>query len=169
MVIKLKLETLVVGQLQANCYVITKNDKSIIIDPGDEAEKIINFCKDKNVVGVLITHSHFDHVGALKEIEDNFNIRVNNVKEDFGYEVIKTPGHTSDSVTYYFPLEKIMITGDFLFEGSIGRMDLPTGSVSDMQKSLDIISKYDNEIKIYPGHGNASVLGREKQYFNYYI
>lgn len=165
----MKIETLVVGTLQANCYIITKEDKSLIIDPGDEGDRIIEFCKNKNIIGVLITHKHFDHVGALKKIEEHFKIKVNSIISDFKYEIIKTPGHTIDSVTYYFPEEKVMITGDFLFKGSIGRMDLPTGSVSDMKKSLELISKYNDDIKIYPGHGNPSILGKEKQYFNYYI
>lgn len=60
------IDKVVVGPLAENCYIVTKNEKTIIIDPGDEGKKIIDVAKDKNVVGVLITHHHFDHIGALK-------------------------------------------------------------------------------------------------------
>ena len=58
----MKVERLIVGDLEENCYILTKNNKTLIIDPGDESTKIINFCKNKNVIGVLVTHHHFDHI-----------------------------------------------------------------------------------------------------------
>lgn len=165
----MKIETLVVGYLKENCYVITKNNKSIIIDPGDEADKIINHCKDKTIVGVLITHHHFDHVGALKEIEAYFKVKESTNVSGFDFEVIDTPGHTSDSKSFYFKDDNVMFTGDFLFKGTVGRMDLPTGSEIDMKKSLEKIESYADDIKIYPGHGDTTILGREKPYFTYYL
>ncbi len=60
----MKIDTLVVGSLQENCYVVTIGNNSFIVDPGDEAERIISACKDKNVKEILVTHHHFDHVGA---------------------------------------------------------------------------------------------------------
>lgn len=169
MVINLKIERIVVGELQENCYIVTKENKSIIIDPGDELDKIIDKIRDKNIVGILITHHHFDHIGALSEIEKYLNIKANNDINYFDLEVIKTPGHTSDSVTFYFKEDKVMFTGDFLFERSIGRMDLPTGSYEDMKKSLEKIKEYPQDITIYPGHGNSSMLGKEIPYFNFYL
>ena len=74
------------------------------------------------------------------------------------FQVIATPGHTNDSKTFYFPEEKVMFTGDFLFYNSIGRMDLPTGSQEDMQKSLEKISNYPLTTKIYPGHFYSGTL-----------
>ena len=68
----------------------------------------------------------------------------------------------------YFKNEKVMFTGDFLFYRSIGRTDLDTGSDIDMIKSLEKISKYPDDIVIYPGHGPKSTLGREKNNFKYY-
>ena len=62
--INMKIDILVVGSLQENCYVVTIGDNSFIVDPGDEAERIINACKDKNIKEILVTHHHFDHVGA---------------------------------------------------------------------------------------------------------
>lgn len=155
----MKIKCLVVGELMANCYLLEKDGKVLIIDPGDEFEKI-----DKVISGeveeILVTHSHQDHIGALKELEDKYQIKHNTFKkETFKYEVIKTPGHTSDSLSFYFPEEKVMFTGDFLFANSIGRMDMPTGSRKDMESSLLKISKYPLDTVICPGHYYTSMLG----------
>ena len=88
---------------------------------------------------------------------------------DFDYEIIKTPGHSSDSITFYFKKEKIMFVGDFIFENGIGRTDLESGSIIDMKNSLAKISKYDDDIILYPGHGNKTILGKEKIRFNSYF
>lgn len=165
----MKIDILVVGDLEENCYIVTKNNKTIIIDPGDEAQRIIDFCKNLNVVEVLITHHHFDHIGALKEIENYFNIKENEVSGYFNYEIIKTPGHTNDSISYFFKEDNVLFSGDFIFNGTIGRMDLPTGSISDMKDSLKLINRYNDNIIIYPGHGNKTTLGKEKNNFKYYL
>ena len=80
---------------------------------------------------------------------------------NFNFKVIYTPGHSNDSISFYFPNEKVMFTGDFLFEGTIGRVDLPTGSEKDMFYSLQLIKKYPEDILIYPGHGEVSTLKEE--------
>lgn len=164
----MQIDTLVVGALQENCYIITKNNFSIIIDPGDEALKIIEACKNKNVKEILVTHNHFDHVGALKEVENYFKLKANNKSGYFDYEVIYNPGHSADSKTFYFKENKVMFCGDFIFYGTIGRTDLETGSDLDMIKSLKLIQKYPDEITLYPGHGPKTTLGDEKKRFNYY-
>lgn len=164
----MQIERIVVGDLEENCYILTKNNRTIIVDPGDEALKIIKSLSDKNVVGVLITHHHFDHIGALKEIEEYFKIKESRKIEGFKYEIIETPGHTSDSVSYYFPDDKVLFAGDFLFLNSIGRTDLPTGNDIEMQKSLELIRKYPDDVVVYPGHGEATTLGHEKDNFKYY-
>ena len=64
-----KIERVVVGKVEENCYVVTINDKTYLIDPGDESEKIEKYLKDKNLVAILVTHHHFDHVGALEYFE----------------------------------------------------------------------------------------------------
>lgn len=165
----MQVKCVVVGYLQENCYIVTVGDKSIIIDPGDEADKIISECEGLNVVEALITHNHFDHIGALNEIEKKFGIKANTKTNHFNYEIIKTPGHTDDSISFYFPNEKVLFSGDFLFLGTIGRTDLPTGNIDDMKKSLELISKYDDDIIVYPGHGNNTILGYEKKRFNRYF
>ena len=157
----MNIKRVVVGNLEENCYIVEKDNKCIIIDPGDEADKIISNITCK-VVGILITHYHFDHIGALDELKEKYNIKDNNYNIDgFNFEVLDTPGHTSDSKTYYFREDNIMFVGDFLFKDGIGRMDLPTGSVNEMKKSLDNIFTYPSNTVIYPGHGDKSTLGEE--------
>lgn len=165
----MKIETIVVGMLQENCYIGTVGDYSFIVDPGAEADKIIAACQGKNVKEILITHHHFDHIGALGELEDYFHLKENVNTKTFKYEVIKTPGHTSDSLTYYFPDENVMFTGDFVFYHTCGRTDLPTGSDEEMRNSLKLISEYPSDIDVYPGHGPKTLLGKEKANFKYYI
>ena len=173
------LKVIKVGYLEENCYIISSS-KTIVIDPGDESDKIIAYLKDNNLDlnSILITHHHEDHIGALDDLLEYKKVDVydnSNLKEGlqeisgFNIEVIYTKGHTDDSVTYYFKDYNMMFVGDFIFEGSIGRMDLPTGSISDMKESLNKIIKYDKDIVIYPGHGDKTKLGYEiknNYYFN---
>ena len=165
----MEIENVIVGPLDNNCYLVTKNAKTIIIDPGDEASKIIAACQNKNVVGVIVTHHHPDHIGALKEIENYFHIKESIQVPGFDYQVLKTPGHTSDSICFYFPDEKVLFSGDFIFFHTIGRTDLPTGSDEEMKKSLAFIKNYPDDIKVYPGHGASTILGVEKQTFKHYL
>ena len=156
------IKRIIVGNLQENCYILEKNSKCLIIDPGDEANKIIDNIKCP-VVGILITHNHFDHIGALNTLKEKYNVIENNYEIDgFDFDVINTPGHTNDSKTFYFKDDNIMFVGDFIFKDSIGRMDLPTGNVEDMKRSLDTIFKYPSNTIIYPGHGDSTTLEKEK-------
>lgn len=167
----MQIECVIVGDYRTNCYILSINNDCIIIDPGDEYDKIKNKIENKNILAILITHRHFDHIGALNQIINNQNIKIydySNLVEaeykinNFVFQVLYTKGHTNDSVTYYFEKEKIMFTGDFLFENSVGRTDMPTGDYNEMLKSIDLIKKYDDDIIVYPGHGNRTKLGLEK-------
>ena len=160
------VKTIKVGYLETNCYILIKNDKALIIDPGDEYNKIYEEIKGLKVQAILITHYHFDHIGALKYFNNIKKIDYTQEEKEyqigeFKFEIIKTPGHTNDSITYYFKEEKIMFVGDFVFEESIGRTDLETGNMIEMEKSIEKIKKYPKNIQIYPGHGNATTLNRE--------
>ena len=169
------IETIVVGPLETNCYIITKDNKCLIVDPGDESNKIIKAIDKKEVLGILLTHSHFDHIGALNEIKDYYNVLVydyNNEKNieigPFNFEIIDTKGHKEDSITFYFEEDKVMFTGDFLFKGSIGRMDLEGGNEFEMDKSINLIKTYPDDITIYPGHGPKTNLLYEKNFNPYF-
>ena len=145
----MQVNRLVVGDLETNCYILINNNKCLIIDPGDEYEKIKNEVSNKEVVGVIITHHHFDHIGALNYFNKSLILDKSNLEEKeydingFKFEVIYTPGHKEDSITIYFKEQNIMFTGDFIFKGTIGRMDLEGGNALDMKKSLDKLKKYD--------------------------
>ena len=165
----MQIKCIPVGYLQANCYIVSIDNKAILIDPGDEAQKIESHLNGLELVGILLTHNHFDHTGALSYFEEKYHLKHNEKIYGFSYEIIKTPGHTKDSLTFYFPEEKIMFTGDFLFKETIGRMDLPGGSVEDMKKSLELISNYDDDIIVYPGHEEKTILGEEKKLFQFYF
>lgn len=158
---------MVVGYLEENCYILRKDNKVIVIDPGDEYEKIKKEIGTDNVVRVLITHSHFDHVGALSYFDKNIVYDFSNLEEreydieSFKFKTVFTPGHSSDSVSYYFEDVNSLFCGDFIFYESIGRCDLPTGDEGVMKESIDKIKKYPRDMKIYPGHGKSTILGYE--------
>ena len=160
----MELRCIKVSPYRTNCYVLVKNHMALVIDPGDEYEKIKACIGDDKVIGVLVTHGHIDHVGATGYFEKVYNY--DNLKEGkykigpFKFEVIYVPGHSSDSIAYYFYDDDKMFTGDFLFKGTVGRMDLPTGSPTDMKNSLNKIKNYP-DAKIYPGHGDFSTLDYE--------
>lgn len=167
----MQIERLVAGYLQENCYILSKENECLIIDPGSDYPFIKNIIEDKKVVGILLTHSHFDHIGAVADLVKDYKVGVysyknldegNKIIGKFNFDVILTPGHSSDSITFYFKEDKIMFTGDFLFKENIGRCDLPTGNISAMKRSLNKIKTYDDDVTIYPGHGEMSTLKYEK-------
>lgn len=161
-----------VGYLQTNCYILIEQGSCLIIDPGDQYYSIESQIGHNQILGVLITHRHPDHIGALEQIQKTYNPKIfekNNLTEGkyeigpFRFEVINTPGHTSDSITFFFYDYNFMFTGDFLFKNSIGRTDMPTGNMDQMKESLEKIKEYSDRIRIYPGHGDTTNLGDEKQ------
>ena len=165
----LKVDTVVNGYLEENCYLIHDDKNTLIIDPGSESEKIISKINELklNVKGILITHSHFDHIGALKEIKNKYNVEVidnDNRKENvcFKYKIIENYGHTMDSISFYFYEDKIMFTGDFVFRGSIGNYE--EENERTMYESLEEFKKLDKDIVIYPGHGEYSTVDLELKY-----
>ena len=166
----MKIDRVIVGVLDTNCYIISKNNKCIVIDPGDEFEKINKVIDNKDIVAIIVTHYHFDHIGALKYFDNDLILDRSNLQEkeynfdDFKFEVIYTPGHKEDSITIYFKEENVMFTGDFIFKGSIGRTDLEGGNIKDMINSLNKISKYNSSIIVYPGHGDKTTLSLELIY-----
>lgn len=163
----MKIENIVVGYLEENCFILEKDNKILIVDPGDEGEKIIDKINGREILGVLITHNHFDHVGALSYFEDYNIYSSSNLEEKeynigpFKFDVIFTPGHSSDSTSYYFEDDNVIFSGDFIFYENIGRCDLPSGDFNSMLESIDKIKKYPSDMVIYPGHGESTILSYE--------
>lgn len=169
----MKIDRVIVGELETNCYVLKQNNECLVIDPGAEYNKIKEAIDKSKVLGVIVTHSHFDHIGALSNFEEEIIYDINKLEEKeykigcFNFDIIYTPGHKEDSITIYFRKEKVMFTGDFLFKGTIGRTDLPGSDHKKMIDSLNKISKYDKDIEIYPGHGKSTYLRDEVDLIKY--
>lgn len=160
----------VTGVLDENCYVLRQDDSCLVVDPGDDYTKIKEAIGEHKVLGVLLTHSHFDHIGALRNFLTKRSVKIfkkSNVLEQgyqlgpFAFTVLFTPGHSKDSITFYFQEENLMFVGDFIFKNSIGRCDLPGGDEKEMQQSISKIKVYDKGIVLYPGHNESTSLGEE--------
>lgn len=171
----MEIENVVVGLLETNCYIISHGNECLIIDPGDDADKIKQVVNKKKVRGILITHHHFDHIGALEILQKFYKVEIYDfyhLKEgsyqigSFLFDMILTPGHKEDSVSFLFG--KNMFVGDFVFKGTVGRTDLEGGNFSKMQQSIQKLKTYSNDIRLYPGHGEATTLGEEKQYNSFF-
>lgn len=181
----MKIERFVCGLLESNGYVIYQDDgrDCFIIDPGYGAKKFSGFVRahDLDVKGILLTHHHYDHVGAVKKLKAEFDCPVYMHRADcdmYGkpvdvymedgdvidvdgetIRVISTPGHTRGSVCFFSEKSRVMFTGDTIFNVDLGRTDLEDGSESDMQATIrNIVDKWDNDIYIYPGHGDGCTM-----------
>ncbi|MFC1756685.1 MBL fold metallo-hydrolase [Patescibacteria group bacterium] len=154
----LNVYTIKVGSLRTNCYIVN----NIIIDPGDDAEKIIKFIEEKNLKpkGIFVTHWHFDHVRALEDIKEHFNIK--ELKEFDNFKVIETSGHSKDDISIV--VEDNVFSGDCLFKNTVGRTDLPGSDKIKMKESLDKLIQLPDHFKVYPGHGPASTIGEERKH-----
>jgi hydroxyacylglutathione hydrolase len=200
------LETIVVGALAVNCYIVgcEKTHEAAVIDPGDDAAKITSALKKDGLKlkYIILTHAHFDHAGAAKELKEHTGARVlvhekdaallmnteaqaalfgmhaapapkpdGFVKEgdvvkvgDLRLKVIETPGHTPGGISIYIASEKVVFTGDTLFWGSIGRTDLPAGNYKTIIHSLKVkLGALPDDTKVYPGHGDDTSIGFEKE------
>ena len=170
----MNIKTVIVGGLETNCYIVENDDECLVIDPGNEFLKIKNGI-NKKVVGVLLTHRHFDHIGALKEMLEHYGVAVYdraNLSEgkcsigSFDFLVNYNFGHTMDSISFIF--DNIMFSGDFIFKGCIGRTDLG-GDFDMMQDSIRKILNLEKNYKIYPGHGDSTTLDEEREMLKFYL
>jgi hydroxyacylglutathione hydrolase len=197
------VRTFTVGPVQENCHVARRGGarEAIVIDPGDEAPLLIDAVADLDVAAILLTHTHFDHVGAVAplaratgaevwcpEIEvpvladimrfvpwpgfgpyesydADHTVAGGERLELAGFEidVIFTPGHSPGHVTYAIPAEQAIFSGDVLFEGSIGRTDLPGGDTATLMRTLaSLVESLPDETVVYPGHMGNTTIGRER-------
>lgn len=171
-----KIKFLEVGPLLTNCYLIFSKGEIVVVDPGGEVDDILSLIeKEKAKLKYIInTHSHPDHIFGNEAIKkktgakilmhdlekefinfkpDKFLKEGNEIKiGDITLEVLHTPGHTKGSICLLG--DHFIFTGDTLFKDGIGRTDLVGGSMKEMEKSLDKISKFLKPgIIVYPGHG----------------
>ena len=187
------IKTLPVGQLEANCYVVT-DEKTLdcaVIDPGDESNTILDYLEDNKLSckAILLTHGHFDHVGAVQDLAAETDCDVYIAEADLSLppmitngklyythtypasgtlnlaglaiRVLPTPGHTPGSVCLL--VEDTMFSGDTLFQGSCGRTDLPGGSWEQIAASLKTLAALPGDYRVLPGHGGETTLDRERQ------
>ena len=193
----LQIHKLTLGLYQTNCYIIRADGSTgcCVIDPGYEPDTILAHLNAHGltVEAILLTHGHFDHVGAVKELVARTDCRVYLCAEELSMppmmtagplyytdtygegdtltlaglsiRVIRTPGHTPGSVCLL--VENAMFSGDTLFADSCGRTDLPGGDWSAILKSLKRLAAMDGDYTVYPGHGASTTLSAEKQYNPY--
>ena len=180
------ITTMPLGMLQTNCYILSQGDRCLVIDPGDEAQKVLAFLEQQNLTleAILLTHGHFDHVGAVTPLASETDCRVFLCEEDLAlprtmtagplyhtdfytegdrltlagmtFEVLHTPGHTPGSVCLRFGNH--LFSGDTLFAGSCGRTDFPGSSPAAMGLSLSRLAQLEDEISVYPGHGESTTI-----------
>lgn len=197
------IERVVVGPLQTNSYIIGEETtgEAIIIDPGDEPDRIMDLIKEHNlkVITIVCTHGHFDHIGATGDIKrmtgakvliHSEEVEIYNTARDqaafWGYEiddipepegfigesdevragnicfkVLHTPGHSPGGICLYG--EGIVITGDTIFQGSVGRTDFPGGDIIQLKQSVKRLLDLPEETKILSGHGPETTVGREQR------
>jgi hydroxyacylglutathione hydrolase len=221
----LDVRAFTVGPVQENCYIVSAEEgsgppqeglrRALIVDPGEEPGRLLQAAQSLGVKieAILITHCHFDHIGAVApvaratgapvycpEIERPLLADVMNwVPPGFGpfesYEadhtvsggerlslagldvgVLLTPGHSPGHVTYAISpsaagegergaqsTETALLSGDVLFQGSVGRVDLPGGDWATLERSIgSLLRAFPQETAVYPGHMGVTTLGRER-------
>ena len=191
----MNIQKLTLGLYQTNTYLLANDTEAVVIDPGYEADTILDALAGKTLKAILLTHGHFDHVGAVKELvaETGCDVYIHaaeatmppmvtagplyfthtydegdTVSPIAGLEltVLHTPGHTPGSVCLLMGRE--MFSGDTLFACSFGRTDLPGGDPRKMMESLRRLASLQGNFFIHPGHGDSTTLDAEKR-FNPYM
>lgn len=193
----LQYKTMPLGAYQTNCYFVwdTESDSCVVIDPGFEAQKVLLTARSlgKKIQAILLTHGHFDHVGAVREIVGDTDCRVYLCQQDLSmpaqltagplyytdlytegdsveaagltFRVLYTPGHTPGSVCLQVGAH--LFSGDTLFAGTCGRTDLPGGDWQTIHTSLHRLARLEGDLQVHPGHGESTTLENERMYNPY--
>ena len=163
------------GAIGANCVILWEDPAAAwVVDPGAESESINAFLEKKGLTPalVLLTHGHFDHIGALDgllarhpglpvHIGPGDVPMIGHPQNAWPLHVIATPGHTPGGACFLFAEQKLLLTGDTLFEGSCGRTDFPGGNPRQLNESLRRLAGLDPELTVVPGHGSITTIARE--------
>ena len=155
------------GLYKANCYVLIKEGKSIIIDPGFHCNHIIDMVADSEPIAVLLTHGHCDHVSALDEVCEYYT-HCNDLVEGqlnldpFDILVHHTPGHSAGSVC--LEIEGYLFTGDTLFKQNVGNTDNYKSDPADLIKSLKYLLTLSKDLIVEPGHRESTILKNEEEF-----
>lgn len=191
------VKTIMTGEIQENCYIVIDESikKAFIVDPGDEGSKIADVIDSLGIKleYILLTHGHFDHVGAVEYIADKYNVPfyISEVDEKWSEKVPslfgklrKADGYLKDGDFIAFGdnnikvietpghteggicflIDDILLTGDTLFRTSIGRTDFPGGNFKDIIASIkNKLLGLGDDITVYPGHGPSSTIAFEKE------
>ena len=203
----MKVYTMPVGTMGTNCYIVADGEASVIIDPGFQAEKLEAFLREKGLrpAYILLTHGHYDHIGAVRALREAFGCKLAIGRRDLEmladrrkslaimrgmtdedylltpdlllgegdavtagpmrFEVLDTPGHTAGGVSY--KCGDLLFTGDTLFAGDIGRIDLYGGDYPSMLASLKKLAALPGDYRVLPGHGPESTLEQERRHNPY--
>ena len=180
----LQVETILLGELETNCYVVTADGVTAVIDPAEASDALFALIKNRRIDLVLNTHGPFDHVGGDWVLQENgASVRIHRADLPFldhafpqhpavdgyleegdeilpGLRVLHVPGHSPGSVAFLG--KGVLFTGDLLFAESIGRTDLRGGSPEAIQASLRRIVALPGDYRVYPGHGPRTTLERER-------
>jgi hydroxyacylglutathione hydrolase len=193
-----------VGPVAENTYIFRRDgsDRALIVDPGDEADRLLRAIDELGLTleGILLTHTHFDHVGAVAPVAAATRAEVwvpaaeKFVLEDinsfvwpgfgpfesyeaehaleggeklslagFDIDVLFTPGHSPGHVTFSIPDEQAIFSGDVLFQGSVGRTDLPGGDWGTLLESIrTLVETLPEGTSVHPGHMGLTTLGAER-------
>ncbi|HKN93064.1 MAG TPA: MBL fold metallo-hydrolase [Thermoleophilaceae bacterium] len=194
-----------VGPIQENCYLFRRegSERALIVDPGEEAGKLLRVIDELGVEldGILLTHTHFDHVGAVAPIarETGAEVWVPTIEKPvladimsfvpwpgfgpyeswdaehtldggeklelagFEIDVLFTPGHSPGHVTFSIPDERVIFSGDVLFQGSVGRTDLPGADWPTLLESIrTLVEGLPEDTTVHPGHMGLTTLGAER-------
>ena len=185
-----------------NCYLLSdpaQPSAAWVVDPGAEAQKIMAALAGRQVAGIILTHHHWDHLGALLEvkkasgalvyasaleveaIQDGVSKAASKQGEQVSgpvvdrvlqegdvleigsleLEVLLTPGHSQGCICLYDRAGGQLVSGDTLFKGSCGRVDLPGGNWRDMVVTLGRLAEFPPETRVYPGHEDLTTIARE--------
>ncbi len=195
-----------VGPVQENCFIVREQDsrRAVIVDPGEEPDRLLEALRALEIEqldAILLTHTHFDHVGAVAPIaratgahvvcpelerhvlanimdfvpwpgfgpfesyDADQTVKGGETLEFAGltFEVIFTPGHSPGHVTYALAQEPALFSGDVLFQGSVGRVDLPGGDWPTLLASIEnLVARFPEDTTVYPGHMGITTIGRER-------